>query len=419
MPTPDLLVIGAGAAGIAAARLAVSQGRTVQILEARPRPGGRVASSHALGVPFDLGARWLHNADANPLTPLARALGIPLTDADASRQEVTFVRSRRATAAETAEYDAAFAAFETALAERAHALDDGDMPAADAAPAGGPWDATISAWCGEIISAWPLTAMSLRDYAGNALHGRNLLPGGGMAALLEQLAEGLPITLSAPVERLRWGGAEAVAEGPFGTLRARAVICTVPTTPLAEGVIRFDPPLPAETLQAAADLPLGAVLKVGFRATGEDRLGFGPFTSTDRRIAPGERLVTISLWPFGGDQATCYLGGPAAAELERAGDAAAEAFMREEITHRFGAGAARAFAPEPVVTDWLRDPCSRGVYSHARVGRAGARAILAAPLAGGRLMLAGEACDTGLAGTVGGAWRSGEAAARAALAALA
>jgi monoamine oxidase len=418
MPNPDLLIIGAGAAGIAAARYARAQGRGVHILEARPRLGGRVASSHALGAPFDLGARWLHNAEDNPLTPLARALDIHLTDADAARQEVTFIGSRRATPAESAEYDAAFAAFEAALANRAEAPGP-DIPAAEAAPTGGPWDATISAWLGEIISAWPLAAMSLRDYADNALNGRNLLPDGGMAALLERLAEGLPATLSAPVERLRWGGREAVAEGPFGTLRARAVLCTVPTTPLAEGVIRFDPPLPAEILQAASDLPLGAVLKVGFRAAGGDRLGFGPFTSTDRRVNPGEPLVTINLWPFGGDQATCYLGGPAAADLEAEGDAAAEAFMRDELARRFGGAASTAFASGAVVTTWLRDPYSRGVYSHARVGRAGARAMLAAPLADGRLVFAGEATDAGLAGTVGGAWRSGEAAARAALAALA
>lgn len=418
MTEPDLLVIGAGAAGIAAARFARAKGHTVQILEARGRIGGRVASSHLLGVPFDLGARWLHNAEDNPLVPLARELGIELTDADAARQEVTFIGDRHATAAETAEYAAAFENFETRLAERA-AMGGPDISAGEAGSRGGPWDATISAWLGEIISAWPLAAMSLRDYADNALNGRNLLPHGGMAALLGQLAEGLPIRLGAPVERLRWGGTNAVAEGSFGKLCARAVVCTVPTTPLVDGAIRFDPPLPPAVMEAAADLPLGAVLKLGLRAAGDDRLGCGPFTSTDRRIAPGEELVTINLWPFGTDQATCYLGGPAAAALEREGDAAAEAYMRAELVHRFGKAAARMFRPGVVVTDWLRDPYSRGVYSHARVGRAGARAILGTPLAGGRLMLAGEACHIGLAGTVGGAWRSGEAAARAALAALA
>jgi monoamine oxidase len=418
MPDPDLLVIGAGAAGIAAARLALAAGRAVQVLEARGRVGGRVATSGALGVPFDLGARWLHGADDNPLVPVARGLGIGLTDADAVRQEVTFIGPRRATAGEMAEYDAAWTNFDRVVEARA-AEGGPDIPVAEAAPSGGPWDATVAAFQGDIISAWPLAAMSLRDFVQNALHGRNMLPEGGMHALLARLAEGLPIRLGAPVERLRWGGPGVVAEGSFGTLRARAAVCTLPTAVLAAGAVRFDPPLPAAVTDAASDLPLGAVLKVGLAAAGEDRLGLSPFTSVDRQVAPGEVLVAMNFWPFGQPVVACHLGGPAAAALEAEGEAAAEAFVRRELSRRFGAGALRAFRPGALVTHWLRDPFSRGVYSHARVGRAGARAVLGTPLAGGRLRLAGEACHSTLAGTVAGAWLSGEAAARGALGALA
>jgi monoamine oxidase len=197
------------------------------------------------------------------------------------------------------------------------------------------------------------------------------------------------------------------------------VICTLPTTVLLEGPLRFDPALPPEVMGAAADLPLGAVVKVGFGAAGEDRLGLGPFSSVIRRIAPGETLVATNFWPFGQPIATCHVGGHAAAALEAEGDAAAEAFVMAELVSRFGSAVRKALRPGSVVTDWLRDPLSRGVYSHARVGRGGARAVLSAPLAEGRLMLAGEACHPTLSGTVGGAWRSGEAAARAALATLA
>lgn len=418
MADPDLLVIGAGAAGIAAARVALAQGRTVQVLEARGRVGGRVATSAALGPPFDLGARWLHNADDNPLVPLARGLGVGLTDSDAVRQEVTFIGPRRATPEELAEYDAAWTALDRAAEARA-AEGGPDIPASAAAPAGGAWGATVAAFQGDIISAWPLGAMSLQDFVANALHGRNMLPEGGMHALLARLAEGLPIRLDARVERLRWTGPGLAAEGAFGVLRARAAVCTLPTAVLAEGALRFDPPLPAEVMDAASDLPLGAVLKVGFAAAGEDRLDLAPFTSVDRQIGPGETLVAMNFWPFGQPLVACHLGGPAAAALEAEGDGAAEAFVREELARRFGARAPRAFRPGALVTQWLRDPLSRGVYSHARVGRAGARAVLAAPLAGGRLMLAGEACHPRLAGTVAGAWLSGEAAARAALGGLA
>ena len=412
----DILIIGAGAAGIAAARTALASGRSVRVLEARPRAGGRAWTDTSLGVPFDLGATWLHDAARNPLTSLARELGVALQDSDAARREVTFLDGRRATAGEVAAYDAAWIGFEQAIAARA-AAPGPDVPAAQAAPRGGPWDATVAAWQGQVIAAWPLEAMSLRDFHANLLGGANLLPAGGLGALIARLAAPLPVTLDAPVTRLRWGGRQAVAEGPFGSVTARAVVCTIPTSLLAGNAIRFDPPLPLAVQIAAHDLPLGAAIKVGLRAAGEDRLGLPDHASTDRRIADGEELIPITFWPRGEPVASAWIGGPLAAQLEREGPAAAEALVRAEIAARLGARAAHAFRPGAAVSAWRRDPWSRGVYSHARVGAAAARAVLAAPLADGRLCLAGEACHDGLAGTVGGAWLSGVAAARHALAA--
>ena len=418
----DILVIGAGAAGIAAARAVQAAGRRVQVLEARDRVGGRATTDTArLGAPFDLGAAWLHNAEDNPLVPLAQALGATLAESDRLRQETTLVEGRPATPAERAAYDAAWDAFDQAIAEASAtraAAGGPDIAVAAAAPRTGPWDATVAAWQGDIIAAAPLDRISLADFQATLLDGRNLMPEAGFGTLLARLAAGLPIRLGAVVERLAWGGAWAVAEGPFGRLRARAVICTLPSALLAAEALRFDPPLPAELRQAAADLPLGTVAKVGFRALGEERFGLPPFSSVDRQVAPGEALVAMNAWPFGRPVLACHVGGDAAAALEREGDAALEAFMRAEIARRFGAAAPATLAPAPIVTSWCRDPFSRGVYSHARVGRAASRGVLATPLAGGRLCLAGEACHARLAGTVGGAWLSGAAQAAAALAAL-
>ncbi|MDO9502483.1 NAD(P)/FAD-dependent oxidoreductase [Falsiroseomonas sp.] len=416
---PDVLVIGAGAAGIAAARAVQQAGRSVMVLEARDRVGGRAVTDHRLGLPFDLGAAWLHNAADNPLVPLARALGLALADSDALRHERTLVGDRPASAAELAGYDAAWDAFQAAVLARAAAggaANGQDCSVAAAVPQGGPWDATVAAWQGDIIAAAPLERLSLADFAGTALNGRNMMVEAGIGTLFTRLAEGLPIRLSSMVERLEWGGAQAVAHGAFGSIRAGAVIATLPSSLIAAEALRFDPPLPVAVLEAAADLPLGQVAKVGFR--GADALGLPEFCSIDRQVAPGEALVAMSARPFGRDLLACHVGGDAAAALEAEGDAALEAFMRAEVARRFGHQAARALAPKPIVTNWLRDPMARGVYSYARPGRAAARGLLAQPLAGGRLCLAGEACDARLAGTVGGAWQSGMVAAEAALAAL-
>lgn len=417
----DILVIGAGAAGIAAARAVRAAGHRVLLLEARPRLGGRAwTDTAALGAPFDLGASWLHAAGTNPLVPLARDLGLPLHDGDALRHDLTFIGDRLATREELAAYDAAWQAFDAAIADGVARLErEGgpDLPVSAAAPRGGPWDATVAHWQGQTIAAAELDRMSLLDFSANLLNGGNLLPEGGLGALVARLAEGLPVRLSAPVTHLRWGGPVAVAEGPFGAVTARAVIATLPTPLLAGGAIRFDPPLPADRLEAAANLPLGLLAKIGLRATGTDRLDLPPHAALDRQVAEGETMLTAIAWPFGQDHVIGFVGGQRAWELEAAGPAALIEFAMEELAARLGNRVRRALRPA-LTTGWGTDPFSRGAYSHARVGGAGARRALAAPLAGGRLMLAGEACHPTLSGTVGGAWLSGEAAARAALASL-
>jgi monoamine oxidase len=414
----DILVIGAGAAGIAAARAALAAGRRVRVLEARPHIGGRALTDTSLGLPFDLGATWLHDAENNPLTALASGLGVPLADSDALRREISFTGDRQATPQEVAAYDGAWDRFEPAI--RARAAQPGpDIAASEAAPRGGPWDATVAAWQGQVIAAWPLQEISLRDFAATLLSGSNLLPRGGLGALVARLGEGLPVTLGAPVERLRWGGAEAVAEGPFGTLRARAVICTLPTPLLADGALRFDPALPPEVIEAAHGLPLGGAIKVALAASGPDRLGLPEHASTDRMVPPGEDLIPITFWPQGQPIASAWIGGRLALAVAGEGPAAAESLVRQEIARRLGSAAPAAFRPGALVSGWIADPWTRGAYSHARIGAAGGRAVLATPLAGGRLCLAGEACHPTLAGTVGGAWISGERAAAHALAAMA
>jgi monoamine oxidase len=419
MSQTDVLVVGAGAAGIAAARALRQAGLSCQVLEARNRPGGRAATDTVtLGAPFDLGATWLHAAGRNPLRPLAEALGMAPFDHGSARESVCFDGGRRVGPEDMAAYDATWEGFHARLA--ALPPRPGESVAELAARAGfgaGRWDATVMHWEGPVICAVPLAGMDARDYLDTLLESPDLLLPAGAGTLLTKLAGDLPVAYGAVVERLDWSGPRVVAEGAFGRLEARAAIVTVPTSVLAAGAIRFTPALPAETAQAIEDLPLGLLTKIGLRARGADRLGLAPFSGIERRVEREEEAaMTAIAWPFGHDHLMGFVGGPAAWALAEAGPEATVAFAFEELSRNFGVRAMTALRREgALVSDWARDPFSRGAYSHARPGRAAARSVLAAPLAEGRLCFAGEACHTSLAATLGGAWETGEAAAAHAL----
>lgn len=400
---PDVVVIGAGCAGIAAARALVAAGKSVVVLEAAPRVGGRAHTASLAGAPFDLGATWLHQANENPLTPFIGAH----IDHDTVRGRHLYLGDRFASRAEMAEYDRAAEIFETAIVE---AQPQPDRAVSEVVPKGGRWDATIAHWLGSQINAAELSLISLRDYVAVDLEGPNLLPKEGLGVLIARLAEGLPIRLDHAVTRLRWDGPGVVAEGEWGSLRAGSAIVTVSTGVLAAGGIRFAPELPAETMEAIHGLPLGLLTKYGFAVSG-DRLGMAPFHSAKRVIGPDvPSAMSWLFWPFERDQVFGFVGGARAWELAPQGPAATEAAIRADFAEIFGARGA-ALLGEAVVTDWGTNPLFLGSYTHARPGHHGSRALLSRPLGGGRLHFAGEACHSRFAGTVAGAWLSGEAAA--------
>lgn len=404
----DVLVVGAGVAGIAAARTLHARGLSCLVLEAKDRIGGR-AYTDATG--FDHGASWLHQANDNPLTGFAEALGFETLDHDKLRQRLLFTEGRFATTAERG----AFAATEDRfwrVIEAAAADGTPDRPASDAAPRGGRFDALVAHWEGAQICAAELSRMSLHDFAATALDGPNLLLRRGLGTLVASLAEGLPIRLSAPVTRLDWGGSGVEGSGAFGRIRARAAIITVSTGVLAQASIAFTPDLPAQTRDAINALPLGLLSKLSFPIPPGTLPEFGPFASLRRDISgPGDRPISWIARPFGAPVMLAFIGGSLAWELSRAGKHAAEAHARAEFARVFGAEAARALGP-PIITDWGEDPHFLGSYSHAIPGAQAARRVLAEPLADGRLIFAGEACHPRFAATVAGAWLSGEAAAQ-------
>jgi monoamine oxidase len=420
MSDVDVVVIGAGLAGLGAATALHDAGRRAVVLEAANRIGGRAWTTHPAalgGVWFDMGAVWLHNAETNPLVPIARAAGETLLRSDELRVERTFVGTREATAVEYADYAGAWQRFEDRAAEILRARDDAPLAEVARSMPDDPWAVTVETWEGPIICCASAEEFSLRDWHRNVLNGSNLVPEGGIGAFVaRRLGQGLDIRLETPVSRVAWGGPGVSVETPRGTITARSAIVTVSTGVLAAGGIAFDPPLPAPTQAAIHALPMGLATKVALRATGPDRLDLPLHCSVDRQVQrSGEPAMGFQCWPYKRDYIQGWIGGPVAWDLARAGTAAAVDLALGQLRTLFGGRVDRLFAGGThLVTRWDADPLVRGAYSFVRPGDADARMALAQPVGEGRLLFAGEACHVGMAGTVAGAWISGQDAARAA-----
>jgi monoamine oxidase len=405
----DIAVIGAGAAGIGAARCLREAGMaSIVVLEARDRVGGRVHTIAPAGFPLDRGAEWLHSADRNPLSPIAQDLGFSVH----RRPPEWTTRLRRS--GETIEAEADWLATREAQsrARRRAAAEPVDRPLVSLLAPEGRWNKLLDA-----TSTWgngaELDRVSVKDYVRYEDSGTNWRLAEGYGRLFETLAKGLPAALEAPVSRIDHGGLPIRLETARGTVTASRVIITVPTSIIASEIIRFDPPLP-DKIAAAAGLPLGV----------DDKL----FISLDGRL-PGvehdtylvgsttsRETMSYQVRPLDRPAIYCFFGGRFAAALERAGEAEMFAFASGELARLFGNDIRKRMLPL-AATAWRHDPWSRGSYSFALPGHADDRASLAAPV-DDRLFFAGEACSPNFFSTAHGAWMSGVAAAKAALASL-
>lgn len=393
------VVIGAGVAGLSAARRLAERGVPVTLLEAASRIGGRAwTTCPALldGAPFDHGATWLHAARRNPLVALAQPED-GLRDSDAARTERVYVGGRPATRPEQEEYDRAWDRLEAAVAP---ALAGPDISLAEAmAPMrDDPWAETVALWEGSIIAAADADALSLQDWRRNTLEGPNLQPRDGVGAFVQRRLT-TPVTLEAKVTGIGWAGPGVRVQTNRGTVEAAAAIVTVSTGVLAADAIRFTPALPEPVQTAVNRLKMGLLTKIALSAPGPGAFGLAPDSLLLQR---GGRL-TFNAWPQGRSYVTGFVGGRLAWSLA-GDDAAAAALAHEELASMLGA---RWDGPA-LVTGWGADPLHRGAYAYAGPGDAGQRAVLAGAFPGERLLFAGEACRTdGLAGTVGGAFLSG------------
>ena len=405
----DVAIIGAGAAGIAAARKVAAGGKRFALIEASNQIGGRcITESRTFGVPFDRGARWIHMPDINPVAKLSARSGLDIYPAPPGQK--LRIGKRYAREGEMEEYLSTIVRANRAIQEAARGKTD--VACAKALPKDlGEWRPAVDFVLGPYGCGKNLDDVSAVDFARSLERDADAFCRQGFGALLAKLAAELPVQLDTPVTRIVSGRSAIEVTTARGVIYAKAAVITASTAVLTAGKIKFAPDFPKRQLDAAAKLPMGSYDHVAIELKGNPLQLANDDLVFDK--AANARTAALLANVSGTPLCLVEVAGKLGRELSAQGDAAMFDFAQNWLAELYGADVKKAIG-RTFVTRWNAEPFVLGAFASAAPGAQPSRKILMEPVLG-RLFLDGEAVHETLWGTVGGAWESGERAADAAL----
>ena len=408
--TKAVLVVGAGVAGLAAARSLADAGWPVRVIEARDRIGGRVYTTRDWGVPLEMGASWVQGVNDNPLMALAQKAQLQLVPTE------YYNWAKLAVDPKLQPLDYNQKAWRKFVARACDRVDRGSMGAAvDAAATG-----EGLSYAERAQLAFYLTTEIADEYAADAdqLSATTYDEGeytdgdqdaviNGYDAVPKLLASGLPIVLNTPVTAIERRENSVIVRAGNQSFEGRAAVVTVPLGVLKSGSITFDPPLPDAYLHAVQALGFGVLSKSYFRFNQRNwkaENAFYQFLGT----GPGMWAQWFTLPAAAGPIVLAFNAGYRGRAVESASPEDLMDSAQPIVRQLFGDD---IYPVEVRTSSWATDPFARGSYSfHAPGSGLDDRRQLQEPV-GDRLYLAGEAVGVNNPASVHGALSSGRYAA--------
>jgi monoamine oxidase len=401
---PDVIIIGAGASGLSAAKQLARLGLSYIVIEGSHRIGGRAYSEEiAPDVWFDLGCSYLHQGDTNPFVTIADELGVIIGKDKGDLISDDKLRIyNKGISLNPGERDAFFSYQNECYAAVHASVDRGeDVAVSDLLDLDHKY-AMTNANMMAANYAQDIDQVSALDVASFA-EGPDVPILNGYGNLVAAWAGDIPVSLNTKVERIENSSTGVSVETTRGTMQARTVLSTVSNGILTSGEIEFSPALPDWKIEAVLGLPIGTLNKVCVHFD-KDVFGSGGrgfHTNCDEDAGSGGFEASV----MGQNTAVVFIGGRHAIWLEKQGQQASHEYAVDQVAEVFG-NEIRKHVTRSIATAWTTDPWTRGSYSCPLPGQGHQRVELARPIED-RLFFAGEATTVGDHACCHGAFSSG------------
>ncbi len=399
---PDVVIIGAGAAGLGAAKTLSDMGVSFVLIEAQSRIGGRAyTDNHTFGVPYDMGCHWFNYGNINPWIEYGQTNGFTMTQVP--EDYGLFVGKRKANKKEFREYEIAYERIDDEIEWVAEKSKTPDISPAEAMELKNKWEKAAAYMLGSLDMAKEFDDFSCQDYWES--------PGDdpyyckeGYGEVVAHYGRRLPVQLATPAHHINFQGPGVKVETSEGTISGKIVILTVSTGVLGAEKIKFTPTLSVKKQESFQYISMGTYNNATLQFS-KDIFGLGPDRYVDYVNEAGTESGGM-LTNMGGTNLTyVYSGGDLGRELELAGVKAGVDWGLNEVVKIYGSDVKKYFL-KGNITRWGEHPWTLGSYASAKPGYFHMREELRKSIAN-KVFFAGEATHPLQWATCGGGLLSG------------